>query len=72
MFVSIAFDVRWRICSVIAQIEQTAKQKLETALKSAQQLRGTHFAPQGGRQKRSRKKVAIKEPVLKATARLAA
>ncbi len=59
-------------CNVIAQIEQTAKQKFETALQTAQRLRSKYFEPQGGRQKRSRKKVAIKEPVLKATAGLAA
>jgi CHAD domain-containing protein len=59
-------------CKVIARIEHTAKQKFETALKAAQQLRSKYFEPQGGRQKRNRKKVAIKEPVLKATAGLAA
>jgi CHAD domain-containing protein len=59
-------------CKVIAQIEHIAKEKFETALKAAQQLRTKYFEPQGGRQNRNRKKVAIKEPVLKAAAGFAA
>jgi CHAD domain-containing protein len=59
-------------CKVIAEIEHIAKQKLETALKAAQQLRSKYFEAQGGRQKQNREKVTIKEPVLRATARLAA
>jgi len=59
-------------CKVVARIEQTAKQKLETALKAAQQLRSKYFEGYGARQKRNRQKVAIEEPVLKASARLAA
>lgn len=59
-------------CSVIPQIEQIAKQKFETALGTAQQLRSKYFEPQSRRRKRSRKKPNVKEPVLKTTARLAA
>src|SRR5262249_6945210 len=59
-------------CKVTAQIEQTAKQKFEMALKAAQQLRGKYFGRYGARQKRNRRRVAIQEPVLKASARLAA
>jgi CHAD domain-containing protein len=59
-------------CKVIAQIERTRKQKFETALKGAQQLRSKYFGSPGARKQRSGKTVAIKEPVLKATARLAA
>lgn len=59
-------------CKVIAEIEQTAREKFQAALQTAQQLRSKYFEPQGGRQKRRHKKVAIKEPVLKATAGLAA
>lgn len=59
-------------CSVIHQIEQTAKQKFETALATARQLRSKYFEPEGGRQKRSSKKATVKGTVLKTTARLAA
>jgi CHAD domain-containing protein len=59
-------------CKVIAQIENIVKQKFETALKAAQQLRSKYFAAQGKRQKRNSKKAAIKEPVLRASAGLAA
>ena len=59
-------------CKVIAQIEHTPKQKFETALKAARQLRTKYFEAQRGGQKRNSKKIAIREPVLKATARLAA
>jgi CHAD domain-containing protein len=59
-------------CKVIAQIEHTEKQKFETALKAAQQLRSKYFEPRGKREKRKRKEVAIKGPVLKATAGLVA
>ena len=61
-----------RNCSVIAQIQQTAKQKFETALRTAQRLRSKYFEPQSARQKRSRKTAAIKEPVLKTMSGLAA
>jgi CHAD domain-containing protein len=57
-------------CKVIGQIEQIGKQKLESALKGAQQLRSIYFEPQGGRQKRNSKRITIKEPVLKASAAL--
>ena len=60
-------------CKVIAEIEQIAKQKFETALETAQQLRTKYFQPQTGHQMRSHKKqLAINEQVLKATAGLAA
>lgn len=59
-------------CRLVAKIEQTAKQKFEAALETAQQLRGKYFQPQGGHHKRSRKKIAIIEPVLKVAAGLAA
>jgi CHAD domain-containing protein len=59
-------------CKVIAQIENIVKQKFETALKAAQQLRSKYFAAQGKRQKRNSKKAVIKEPVLRASAGLAA
>lgn len=59
-------------CKVMAQIEHTAKQRFESALKGAQQLRAKFFALQRKGRKRDSKKVAIKEPVLKASARLAA
>lgn len=59
-------------CKVIAQIEQIAQQRFESALKNAQQLRSKYFAPQVGRQKRTSKRVTIQEPVLKAAGGLAA
>jgi CHAD domain-containing protein len=59
-------------CRVITQIEQTGKQKFATALGTAQQLRSKFFRPQGERQKHSRKKDTIREPVLKMAAGLAA
>jgi CHAD domain-containing protein len=59
-------------CKVIAQVGHIAKQKFQIALKAAQQLRSKYFEPEGERQKRNSKGVAIKEPVLKASARLAA
>jgi CHAD domain-containing protein len=59
-------------CKVIAHIQHTAKQNFESALKGAHQLRANFFAPQGERRTGNSKKAVIKEPVLKASARLAA
>jgi len=58
-------------CAVISRIQETVKQKFENALRTAQRLRRNCFGPQGRRQK-SRNKVILKEPVIKATAGLAA
>ena len=57
---------------VITQIEQTAKQRFETALRTAQQLRSQYFEPEGRRHKQRGKNAPVKEPVLKTAARLAA
>jgi CHAD domain-containing protein len=59
-------------CDVIAEVQRTARNKFATALKNAQQLRSRYFGSEGGKRKRSRRKVAIKQPVLQATAELAA
>jgi len=59
-------------CSLVSRIENTARQRFETALKSAQSLRDANFGKQGGRDARSRKRGSIKEAVLKASAELAA
>jgi CHAD domain-containing protein len=59
-------------CKAIAQIENIVKQKFESTLKAAQQLRSKYFAAQGPRRKRNSKRIAIKEPVLRASAGLAA
>jgi len=61
-----------RNCDVIAQIKQNAKKRFETGLKTAQQLRSKYFESQEGSRKRGSKKVAMKEPVLRASAELAA
>jgi len=61
-----------RNCQVIARVEQTSQQKFRTALANAQQLRSQYFASEGGTSKQKRKNAAIKTPVLKATAWLAA
>jgi len=57
-------------CRVIAQIDQIAKERFRRALKAAQQLRAKYF--RGEHQKRNAQSSSIKEPVLKASARLAA
>ncbi len=59
-------------CKVIAEIEHIARQKFKAALKAAQLLRSKYFEPQDKRRKRHSKRLTIKEPVLKASARLAA
>jgi CHAD domain-containing protein len=59
-------------CKVVAQIQRIARQEFETALKSAERLRSKYFQPQGERQKRNSKKGVIGEPVLRASAALAA
>jgi len=61
-----------RNCAVIAQIKQMAKKRLDTAQRSAQQLRSKYFAAEAGSEKGRRTKMAIKGPVLQATAELAA
>lgn len=67
---SIAMEVLpdCRNCRVIAQIKQTAEKKFETASESAQQMRSRYFASEERNQKQRRSKVAMKEPVLQATA----
>lgn len=61
-----------RNCEVIARIDQTAKKKFKTAMQRAQQLRRNYFQGKSRPQQRGASKIAIKEPVLKAAAKLAA
>ena len=58
-------------CHVFTQIEQTAKRKLDTAVRGAQRLRTYYFDTDRSKQ-RSGRKTTLKEGVLKASARLAA
>lgn len=59
-------------CGVTAQIKEIAKKRFETGLRSAEQLRSKYFGAHTGNQKRGRGKNALKEPVLRASAELAA
>jgi CHAD domain-containing protein len=59
-------------CKVISQIELIAKQKFQTAVRDTHHLRAKYFTNQAQREKRTRKKAAVKKQVLQATAGLAA
>jgi len=59
-------------CKLTPQIEHIVQQKFQTALAAARELRSKYFQRQAERKKRDSKKAAIPEPVLKASAGLAA
>jgi CHAD domain-containing protein len=61
-----------RNCQVVARIGETTKKKLQAALRDAQRLRREYFESPTATSKQKRENVAVKTPVLKATATLAA
>lgn len=59
-------------CDLIAGIRETAKQRFETALRIAQELRNEYFDSEAGRRAGGQKSLGIKKPVLEAAAALVA